>query len=95
MAAMVDASGPFHDGELALQRATGQRAVGAGNGRIIVEPAHPNLVIHPVAYLISSRQGLWGALDRAGRPLIDPVYSGRNTVVAELDRLLADTRPTL
>ena len=85
----------FTDEGLAVVNKAGGKGVVDRNGRIIVEPAHPNLVIHPVAYLISSRQGLWGALDRAGRPLIDPVYSGRNTVVAELDRLLADTRPTL
>lgn len=41
---MVDDPGPFHEGELALQRATGGRAVGASNGRIIVDHVIPNAV---------------------------------------------------
>jgi predicted pyridoxine 5'-phosphate oxidase superfamily flavin-nucleotide-binding protein len=39
---MVDTAGPFHEGELALQRATGGRDMGARNGRIIADRLVPN-----------------------------------------------------
>ena len=41
MRAMVEESGPFHEGELTLQRATGERGAGASNGRIIVDRVIP------------------------------------------------------
>jgi hypothetical protein len=44
MSTMVDDPGPFHEGELALQRATGARQIGASNGRIIVDQVIPNAV---------------------------------------------------
>jgi hypothetical protein len=39
--------------------------------------------------------GRWGALDRRGELLIDPVHPTPAAVTAEIDRLLADTRPVL
>ena len=48
-------------------------------------------MIHPVAFLIADRHGRWGALDRHGEPLIDPVHPAGADVMEELDRLLADT----
>jgi len=48
-----------------------------------------------VAFLISSPAGRWGALDRRGRPLIDPTHPSRLVVIEEIDRLLADTKPVL
>ena len=65
------------------------------NGAMVVPPAHPAMVIHPVAFLVSGPTGGWGALDRQGRPLIDPVHASRGAVIDEIDRLLADTKPVL
>jgi len=65
------------------------------NGRVIVPAVHRGLVIHPVAFLIGSGAGQWGALDRRGAPLIDQVHPSRAAVMDELDRLLADTEPVL
>jgi len=62
---------------------------------MIVPPVHPALVIHPVAFLVSSAERRWGALDRKGRPFIDPLLPSRQSVMEELDRLLADTKPVL
>ena len=52
-------------------------------------------MIHPVAFLVGDGAGRWGALDRRGEPLIDPVHPSRADVLAEIDRLLADTSPVL
>jgi tetratricopeptide (TPR) repeat protein len=64
-------------------------------GRVVVAPAYPVLVIHPVAFLIGDGRGRWGALDRRGEPLIDVVHSSEADVTNSIDRLLADTRPVL
>jgi hypothetical protein len=64
-------------------------------GRVLVAPVHPAVVIHPVAFLINSPAGRWGALDRRGQPLIDPTLPSRMAVMEEIDRLLADTKPVL
>jgi hypothetical protein len=64
-------------------------------GHVAVPPVHAALVIHPVAFLIADRTGRWGALDRRGRLLVEPVHGSRVVVTEELDRLLADTKPIL
>ena len=48
-----------------------------------------------VAFLIGTEKGTWGALDRRGRPLIEPTLDSRLAVIEEIDRLLADTKPVL
>jgi hypothetical protein len=53
------------------------------------------VVVHPVAFLVRDDAGRWGALDRRGGPLIAPAHGSRARVVAEIDRLLADTEPLL
>lgn len=85
----------FTDEGLAIVDAGGRRGVVDRNGHVIVAPKHPNLVIHPVAFLISSPAGRWGALDRRGEPLIEPTLPSRLAVIEEIDRLLADTKPVL
>ncbi len=37
----------------------------------------------------------WGAMDRSGAALVDPIHSSRNAVINELESLMADTRPML
>lgn len=85
----------FTDEGLAIVDAGGRKGVVDRTGRVIVPPAHPHVVIHPVAFLINSPDGKWGALDRRGRPLIDPTLPSRMAVTEEIDRLLADTKPVL
>lgn len=85
----------FSDEGLAIVDAGGRKGVVDRSGKMIVPPVHPALVIHPVAFLIASPEGRWGALDRKGRPFIDPMLPSRQSVMEELDRLLADTKPVL
>ncbi|SDZ05566.1 WG containing repeat-containing protein [Micromonospora pattaloongensis] len=85
----------FTDEGLAIVDVSGRKGVVDRGGRVIVPPAHPALVIHPVAFLVGSGAGQWGALDRRGEPLIDMVHPSRADVMDEIDRLLADTKPVL
>jgi Flp pilus assembly protein TadD len=85
----------FTDEGLAIVDADGRKGVVDRAGTVIVPPAHPQLVIHPVAFLIGNGAGQWGALDRQGAPLIDVVHRSRGDVTDEIDRLLADTKPVL
>src|SRR5690606_20819516 len=84
----------FTDEGLAIVDTPQGKGVVDRNGRVIVPPGHPNLVIHPVAFLISGPNG-WGALDRRGRPLIDPELRSRLAGIEQIDRTLADTNPVL
>jgi hypothetical protein len=74
---------------------SGRKGVVDRTGRVLVEPVHPALVIHPVAFLITDTAHRWGALDRHGRVIIRPSHPSRMAVTEEIDRLLADTRPML
>ncbi|MBO4210188.1 tetratricopeptide repeat protein [Micromonospora echinofusca] len=84
----------FTDEGLAVVDVNGRKGVVDRTGRVVVPPTHPALVIHPVAFLVGD-SGQWGALDRHGRRLIDSVHRSRLDVLAEIDRLLADTTPVL
>jgi tetratricopeptide (TPR) repeat protein len=85
----------FTDEGLAIVDQGGRRGVVDRTGQVIVPPVHPAVVIHPVAFLVAGPDGRWGALDRRGRPLLDPQLPSRAAVTDELDRLLADTKPVL
>jgi tetratricopeptide (TPR) repeat protein len=85
----------FTDEGLAILDAGGRKGVFDRSGRVIIPPTYPHMVIHPVAFLISNPSGQWGAVDRRGRPLIEPALSSRLAVIEEIDRLLADTKPVL
>ncbi|MEV4623840.1 WG repeat-containing protein [Asanoa sp. NPDC049573] len=85
----------FTDEGLAVVDSGGRKGVVDRNGRVLVPPRYPALVIHPVAFLVGGGQGLWGALDRRGEPLIDIEHGSRAAVTEEIDRLLADTKPVL
>jgi hypothetical protein len=85
----------FTDEGLAVVDAGNGRGVVDRVGRIIVPPRYAAIVIHPVAFLVAGPDGRWGALDRRGEELIDPVLPSRLAVVDEIDRLLADTKPVL
>ncbi|MGK5684701.1 WG repeat-containing protein [Actinoplanes sp. URMC 104] len=64
-------------------------------GQLLVQPVHAALLIHPVAFLVADRFGLWGALTRDGRPLVELKYSERADVLEEIGKLIKDTRPVL
>ncbi|SBV30428.1 WG containing repeat-containing protein [Micromonospora krabiensis] len=85
----------FTDEGLAVVEVGGRRGVVDRSGAVVVPPAHPALVIHPVAFLVTAGNGRWGALDRRGRPLIDPVHHSRAELVEEIDQLLTDATPVL
>ncbi|MFY1624245.1 WG repeat-containing protein [Micromonospora sp. WMMD735] len=85
----------FTDEGLAVVELAGRRGVLDRTGAVLVRPVHPALVVHPVAFLVGDGMNHWGALDRRGEPLIPPVHADWDTVVAEIDRLLADTHPVL
>jgi tetratricopeptide (TPR) repeat protein len=85
----------FGDEGLAVVALGHYRGVVDRNGRLIVPPVHPAVVIHPVAFLITDPAHRWGALDRHGRPLLEAQFASRDDVTDELDRLLSDARPIL
>ncbi|WP_203720932.1 WG repeat-containing protein [Paractinoplanes brasiliensis] len=64
-------------------------------GQLLVQPVHAALLIHPSAFLVADRFGLWGALDRRGEPLVELKYRERADVLDEIDKLIKDTRPVL
>jgi tetratricopeptide (TPR) repeat protein len=85
----------FTDEGLAVVDSGGRKGVVDRTGKVIVPPRHATLVIHPVAFLVGTGAGRWGALDRRGQPLIDLEHPSRTDVTDEIDRLLADTKPVL
>ncbi|TYB37277.1 hypothetical protein FXF50_15520 [Micromonospora sp. AP08] len=85
----------FTEDGLAVVELAGRRGVVDRTGRVLVAPAYPTVVVHPVAFLIGDESGRWGALDRRGERLIEPAHPSPAAVVAEIDRLLADTTPVL
>ncbi|WP_249997727.1 WG repeat-containing protein [Actinoplanes sp. M2I2] len=64
-------------------------------GQLLVQPVHAALLIHPAAFLVADRFGLWGALDRQGAPLVELKYRERADVLDEIDKLIEATRPVL
>lgn len=85
----------FTDEGLAVVELAGRKGVVDRTGQVIVAPAHPALLIHPVAFLATNGAGRWGALDRRGRSLIDPMFHRPDAVVAEIETLLTDASPVL
>ncbi|QOC95243.1 hypothetical protein D0Q02_13845 [Micromonospora craniellae] len=85
----------FTDEGLAVVDLAGRKGVVDRTGQVLVAPAHPVLLIHPVAFLATNGVGQWGALDRRGGSLIDPVFRNPDEVVAEIEGLLSDATPML
>jgi tetratricopeptide (TPR) repeat protein len=69
----------FSDGGHAVVRLHGRSGVIDHTGTLLVPPVHAGVVIHPLAFLITDGQR-WGALDRHGRPLVDPVHPSRTSL---------------
>ncbi|MFE9692662.1 WG repeat-containing protein [Micromonospora sp. NPDC005806] len=85
----------FTEEGLAGVELAGRRGVVDRTGRVLVAPVYSVLIVHPVAFLVGDDTGRWGARDRRGQPLIDPVHPSRAAVVAEIEQLLTDTSPVL
>jgi tetratricopeptide (TPR) repeat protein len=85
----------FSDEGLAVVALGPYRGVVDHHGSLLVPVAHPVLVIHPVAFLISDPAQGWGALGRRGDPLLETRFASRTAVTAEIDRLLSDAHPIL
>jgi tetratricopeptide (TPR) repeat protein len=64
-------------------------------GHLLVQPTHAALLIHPAAFLVADKFGLWGALNRAGEPLVELKYRDRADVLEKIDELATDLRPVL
>jgi tetratricopeptide (TPR) repeat protein len=82
----------FTDEGLAVVDAGDRFGVVDRAGRLVVEPVHAAVVIHPVAFLVRNAAGLWGALDRSGKPMVDMGHRDRDSVVEALPE---ETRPVL
>ena len=64
-------------------------------GHLLVQPVHAALLIHPAAFLVADRFGLWGALNRQGESMVELKFRERDDVLEEIDKLIKDTRPVL
>ncbi|MEV6524260.1 WG repeat-containing protein [Longispora sp. NPDC051575] len=85
----------FTEEGLAVVERGGRKGVVDRTGRVLVQPAYRGLVIHPVAYLIVSAEHRWGALDRRGDEIIEPVFASRAEVIEHVERLMSTARPVL
>jgi predicted pyridoxine 5'-phosphate oxidase superfamily flavin-nucleotide-binding protein len=64
MRARGEDPGAFHEGELAVQEATGERAAAERNSRIVSEAVPPT----PARFLVQQRMLVLASVDRAGTP---------------------------
>ncbi|MFF5292569.1 WG repeat-containing protein [Paractinoplanes globisporus] len=85
----------FTDEGLAVVDAGDRFGVVDRGGQVIVPAEHAAVVIHPVAFLVGDQFGLWGALDRKGKPLVELKYKEQAEVVEQIERRLTDGRPVL
>jgi uncharacterized protein len=88
MKGMLDEdTGPFHDGELALQRATGERDAGARNGRIIADHIIPNAA----GFIAGQQLAVAATVDGDGRPWCSALVGPPGTfTVPDLARVTLD-----
>lgn len=93
MTTMPTEAGPFHEGELALQQATGEREVGAANGRIIADQILPGAV----GFIGRQELAVVASIDAGGQPwasaLIGPAGSFAVANLARLTLARAAGRP--
>ncbi|MBG6138224.1 WG repeat-containing protein [Longispora fulva] len=85
----------FTEEGLAVVERGGRKGVVDRTGRVLIQPAYRGLVIHPVAYLIVSAEHRWGALDRRGDEIIEPVFASRAEVIEHVERMMSTARPVL
>jgi len=79
--------GPFHEGELAVQRATGERATGAANSRIIAD----RLLPAAVGFIARQALAVVASVDGQGRPWCSALVGPPGTFTApDLGRVSLD-----
>jgi hypothetical protein len=74
----LEGPGPFHEGELALQEATGEREAGAGNGRIIADRLPPNAA----GFIARQELAALATVDGDGRPWCSPLLGPAGSFTA-------------
>jgi hypothetical protein len=62
---------------------------------LLVTPEHAAVRIHPSAFLIADKYGLWGALDRQGETLVERKYKDLPDVLDVIDGRSEEPRPVL
>ena len=82
-----------------------------GTGTVVVPIRFQQIEVHPVGFLVlppptvqdysnpfrstGDASDGWGAVDRRGELVVDPIHPDRATVLVELERLLRDVHPIL
>jgi tetratricopeptide (TPR) repeat protein len=85
----------FTEEGLAIVDAGDRYGVVDREGQLVVAPVHAAVRIHPGAFLIADKFGLWGALNRDGDPMVELKFKDRADVLDEIDRLSPEVRPVL
>ena len=86
---MLETAGPFHEGEMALQEATGERDAGAGNGRIIAD----RIIPHAVAFIARQELAIVATIDGDRRPWCSALVGPPGSFTApELTRVVLARR---
>lgn len=90
---MLDDAGPFHGGELALQQETGEREIGARNGRIIADRLAPGAV----PFIARQELVVAATVDADGQPwcslLLGPAGSFTAPALAQVALARTAARP--
>jgi predicted pyridoxine 5'-phosphate oxidase superfamily flavin-nucleotide-binding protein len=74
----LEGPGPFHEGELTLQEATGEREAGAGNGRIIADRIPDNAA----GFIARQELAAVATVDGEGRPWCSPLLGPAGSFTA-------------
>ncbi|MFF5082634.1 WG repeat-containing protein [Actinoplanes sp. NPDC000266] len=80
---------------LAVVESDGRQGVIDRTGQVVLPLEHAEVRIHPAAFLVADRFGLWGALGRDGAPMVELTHSERADVIEEIERRVPATRPVL
>ncbi|WP_245922946.1 WG repeat-containing protein [Paractinoplanes atraurantiacus] len=80
---------------LAVVESDGKQGVIDRTGQVVLPLEHAEVRLHPAAFLVADKFGLWGALGRDGAPMIELTHSERADVIEEIERRVPATRPVL
>ncbi|MEU8818040.1 hypothetical protein [Actinoplanes sp. NPDC048796] len=80
---------------LAVVESDGRQGVIDRTGQVVLPLEHAEVRIHPAAFLVADKFGLWGALGRDGAPMVELTHADRADVIEEIERRLPATRPVL
>ncbi|MEV4347295.1 hypothetical protein AB0J83_22810 [Actinoplanes sp. NPDC049596] len=80
---------------LAVVESDGRQGVIDRAGQVVLPLEHAEVRIHPAAFVVADKFGLWGALGRDGAPMIELRYKDRADVIEEIERRGPATRPVV